>query len=69
MTTQATTQRVEGHSKKWSGLLLTLALGAALAGVVAMAGTTQQAEAALAEKIVFTSNRTVGTGVNNPTGD
>ncbi len=38
--------------------------------MVALAGTAQQAEAAASkEKIVFASERTTGTGVNNPTGD
>ena len=69
MTTEATTQGIEGHSKRKNGLLLTLALGAALAALVALAGTARQAEAAFSEKIVFSSNRTTGTGVNNPTGD
>jgi len=52
-----------------SGMLLSLAFGAALAAVVATAGTAQQAEAALPDKVVFTSNRATGTGVDNPTGD
>ena len=51
-------------------VLLSLALGTALAGMVALAGTAQQAEAAASkEKFVFASERTTGTGVNNPTGD
>ena len=50
-------------------MLLGLAFGVALAGVVTMAGTARQAEAAFTEKIVFSSTRTTGTGVNNPTGD
>ena len=41
-----------------SAVLLSLALGAALAAVVALAGVTQQANAASPEKIVFESNRT-----------
>ena len=48
-------------------MLLTLALGVALAAAVATAGTARQAEAAIADKIVFESNRT--TGGNNPEGD
>ena len=40
-----------------------------MAGMVALAGTARHAEAASSEKIVFSSNRTTGTGVNNPTGD
>lgn len=50
-------------------MLLTLAVGAALASVVAMGGAARKGEAAFSEKIVFMSNRTTGTGVNNPTGD
>ena len=50
-------------------MLLTLVLGTALAAVVATAGTAQQAEAAIPNKLVFTSNRATGTGVDNPTGD
>ena len=50
-------------------MLLSLAMGATLSAVVALAGTAQQAEAALGGKIVFTSTRTGGTNVNNPTGD
>ena len=41
----------------------------ALAGVVALAGVAPQAEAAFSSKMVFVSDRTTGTGVNNPTGD
>jgi TolB protein len=69
MTTQATTQKSEARSKRKSVVLLSLAVGAALSAVVALAGTAQQAEAALGGKIVFTSTRTGGTNVNNPTGD
>ena len=50
-------------------MLLSLALGAALSATVALAGTAQEAEAAITEKVVFSSTRTTGTGVNNPTGD
>ena len=66
---QATTRGIEGRSKRRGGLLLTLALGAALAGVAAMGGVATRADAAFTEKVVFASNRTTGTGVNNPTGD
>jgi hypothetical protein len=69
VTTQATTQKSEARSKRRSVVLLSLALGAALSATVALAGTARQAEAALTEKVVFASNRTTGTGVNNPTGD
>ena len=64
-----TQRKAEGRSKRRSAVLLSLALGVALAGVVAMGGTAGQADAALADKMVFASNRTAGTGVNNPTGD
>jgi TolB protein len=50
-------------------VLFSLALGVALAAAVALAGTAPQAQAASSEKIIFASNRTTGTGVNNPTGD
>ena len=53
-------------------MLLTLVLGAALAALVALAGTARQAEATFPGtngKIVFVSDRTTGTGVDNPTGD
>jgi Tol biopolymer transport system component len=60
---------LEGRSKRRSAVLLSLALGAALSATVALAGTARQAEAASSEKIVFSSNRTTGPGVNNPTGD
>jgi Tol biopolymer transport system component len=69
MTTQATTQKSEARSKRKSVVLLSLALGAALSATVALAGTARQAEAVVTEKVVFASNRTTGTGVNNPTGD
>lgn len=69
MTTQATTQGIEGRGKRRSAALLSLAVGAALAGAVAMAGVAQQAHAASPEKIVFVSERTTGKGVDNPTGD
>ena len=53
-------------------MLLTLALGAALAAVVATMGGAREAEAAFPGgngKIAFESDRTTGKGVNNPTGD
>ena len=37
--------------------------------MVALAGTARQAEGAITEKVVFSSNRTTGPGVNNPMGD
>ena len=69
MTTLATTRKTGKNGRTRSAVLLSLAVGAALAGMVALAGTAQQAEAAFTQKIVFTSNRTTGTGVDNPTGD
>jgi Tol biopolymer transport system component len=68
VTTQATTRK-NGKNGRRSAVLLSLAVGAALAGMVALAGTAREAEAALGGKIVFTSDRTGGTNVNNPTGD
>ena len=53
-------------------MLLSLALGAALAAIVAMTGVAREAEAAFPGangRIVFESDRTSGKGVNNPTGD
>ena len=69
MATEVSTQEIQAHGKKGSVVLLGLALGAALAALVALAGTAPQAEAASSEKIVFSSDRTTGKGVNNPTGD
>ncbi len=40
-----------------------------MATSAALASTARQAEAALTEKVLFASNRTTGTGVNNTTGD
>jgi Tol biopolymer transport system component len=64
-----TTQKSEARSKRRSVMLLSLAVGVSLSAAVALAGTAPRAEAAFTEKIVFASNRTTGTGVNNPTGD
>ena len=65
-----TTEKTKGRgTMRKSGMLLSLALGTAMAAVLATAGTAQQAEAALPNKVVFTSNRATGTGVDNPTGD
>ena len=69
MTTQATTQTIGTEGKSKRVVLASLALGAALGALVALAGMAQQAEAALADKIAFTSNRMGGAGVDNPTGD
>lgn len=69
MTAWMTRREITVSSKKGSAVVLSLALGVALAGVVATAGTARQADAALVDKVVFTSNRTSGAGVNNPTGD
>ena len=70
MTTQATTQKSEARGRRRGVVLLSLALGVALSATVALAGTAaRQAEAAFPNKIVFVSDRTKGTGVNNPTAD
>ena len=68
MTKQGTGTR--GRTR--SAALLSLALGAALAAIVAMAGVAREAEAAFPGsngKIAFESDRTKGRGVDNPTGD
>lgn len=69
VTTEVSTRikGTDGGPKR--AVLTSLALGAALAGMVAVAGPARQAEAALADKIVFTSNRAAGPGVDNPTRD
>jgi Tol biopolymer transport system component len=69
VTTGATTQKSKARSKRRSLVLLSLAFGVALSAVVTLAGTAPRAEAAFTEKVVFASDRTKGTGVNNPTGD
>ena len=72
MRTQATTHEAEVQSNTRRALLLVLALGVVLAALVALAGTARQAEATFPGangKIVFVSQRTTGTGVDNPTGD
>jgi Tol biopolymer transport system component len=70
MTTQTTTQEIGTVGKARSTVLFTLLLAVVLSALVATAGTMRQAEAAVSnEKIVFVSDRTTGTGVNNPTGD
>jgi hypothetical protein len=43
-----------------------LALGVALASIVAMGGTARQADAVFAEKVVFVSDRTTGVGATTP---
>jgi Tol biopolymer transport system component len=70
--TQATTHKAEARGNTRSALLLVLALGAALAALMALAGTARQAEATFPgtnARIAFFSERTTGTGVDNPTGD
>jgi Tol biopolymer transport system component len=67
MTTQATTQKAQ--TTRRGALLLGIGVGVALAGMVALGGTAQQADAAASDKIVFVSDRTTGKGVSNPTGD
>jgi Tol biopolymer transport system component len=69
MTAQTTTQAIGRRGKRRSVALVGLALGVALASIVAMSGTARQADAVFAEKVVFVSDRTTGVGVNNPTGD
>jgi hypothetical protein len=69
VTTEAITRSVEARGKRRGLALFVLALGGLLAASVAVTGTTQRAEAAFTEKVVFASSRTTGSGVNNPTGD
>jgi Tol biopolymer transport system component len=69
VTTEAMTQRSSTKGRSRKAVLVSLALGMALAAMVATAGTVRQAEAALTDTMVFVSNRTTGTGVDNPTGD
>jgi Tol biopolymer transport system component len=73
VTTQATTRKAETRRGGRSPLLLALALGAILATLVALlAGTAREAQATFPgtnARIAFDSNRTTGTGVDNPTGD
>jgi Tol biopolymer transport system component len=67
-----TTQRHEARIKTRSTVLLTLALAAVLAALVALAGMAQEASASYPGangRIAFQSDRTSGIGVNNPTGD
>jgi Tol biopolymer transport system component len=70
VTTEFTTRRTGAAGRPRGAVLLSLALGAVLAAMVALvAGAAREAEAASPEKIVFVSNRTTGKGVENPTGD
>ena len=73
MITEATTLRSGTEGKARSVVLVSLALGAVLAALVAMmAAPVREAEATFPGtngKIVFISQRTTGTGVDNPTGD
>jgi hypothetical protein len=69
LTTKLSTQQIRTNGKTRKALLAGLALGAALTGMVALAGTAPQAQAAFPGKIVFVSNRTTGKGVDNPTSD
>jgi Tol biopolymer transport system component len=72
MTTQATTQKAQARGKRRSAVLASLVLGAVLSGALALAGVAQQAEATFPgtnARIAFVSERTTGTGVDNPTGD
>ncbi len=72
------TNRLESRLRKGSDrhplrrgiVLLTLALGVALVAVTALTGVAPKAEAVpTAETVVFSSNRTAGPGVDNPTRD
>jgi Tol biopolymer transport system component len=67
--TKLATQEIGTNGKTRQALLAGLALGAARTGMVALAGTAPQAQAAFPDKIVFVSNLTTGKGVDNPTGD
>jgi Tol biopolymer transport system component len=72
MKTEATTQITGTGGRTMTAVLLSLALGAAMAALTALAalsGTARVAEAAFSEKIIFASNRAAGKGVTNPTGD
>ena len=73
MRTQTTPQMTGTGTTTRSVLLLALALGAILAALVALlAGTAREAQATFPgtnARIAFASERTTGTGVNNPTGD
>jgi Tol biopolymer transport system component len=72
MTNAATTQETGTGGKARSALLLSLAMGAALSAVVALAGTAREAEATFPGtngRIAFASEGTTGAGVDNPTGD
>jgi len=69
MTTEAKTRKTGKNGRTRSAVLLSLVVGVNLSTVVALGGTVRQAEAALTEKIAFSSNRTTGIGVDNPTGD
>ena len=72
MTTETTTQGNGTDGRTRSALLLSLLLGAALAALVALAGMAREAHATFPGtngKLVFISQRTTGTGVDNPTGD
>src|SRR5215203_4829970 len=57
------------RGKRRGPAFLVLALGGMLAASAAVAGTAPEAQAAFNEKVVFVSDRTTGTGVDNPTGD
>ena len=67
-----TTQRHEARSETRRSVLLALVLGVILAALTTLAGTAQEAEATFPGangRIAFYSERTTGTGVDNPTGD
>ena len=50
MTTETTTRKPGKNGRTRSAMLLSLAVGTALAGMVALAGTAQQAEAAFTQQ-------------------
>ena len=69
---EMTTQRHEARSETRRSVLLALVLGVILAALTALAGMAQEAEATFPGangRIAFYSERTTGTGVDNPTGD
>jgi Tol biopolymer transport system component len=69
VTKKAAIRRVVERGKRRRSAFLVLAMGGMLAASVAVAGTAPEAQAAFNEKVVFVSDRTTGTGVDNPTGD
>ncbi len=66
MTTEATTRKTGKNGRRRSAVLLSLAVGTALAASVAMTTTTPGAQAAITEKVVFASNRTTALASTTP---